>query len=93
MVKHVVLFKFENGEDTLRAKEMLESIDGKMDCLLKMEIGIDFAKTQRSYSLCLITEFKNKKDLEVYNDHEIHIPVKKKLGEMAVSVAVVDYEI
>ena len=84
-VKHIVMWKIEgdNKEDrALKIKEALESLRGKIEGLLAIEVGIDFSKTADSSDILLYTEFKDKAALDAYGTNPEHlkvIPIIKEL--------------
>ena len=95
MVKHIVLFKlFDKKKENIEsAVSALKGMVGKIETLNKLEVGVDFKKSERSYDIALTTFFEDKQGLEVYANHPVHIPVKELLFSLCSSTAVVDYEI
>ncbi len=68
MIKHIVAWKLKETahgnskkENALIIKEKLESLNGKIEGLVKLEVGIDFSNTENSSDLVLYSEFKTKK--------------------------------
>ena len=95
MVRHIVLFKIK---DEFRAEipDMVEKfygMKGKIEGLVNLEAGADFLHSDRSYDVALITEFSSREALEAYQTHPVHLPVKKRMGEVRVSSVACDYEI
>jgi hypothetical protein len=43
--------------------------------------------------VALITEFASREALEAYQTHPVHLPVKKRMGEVRISSVACDYEI
>jgi len=94
MIKHIVFieFKEQNKEQNLlKVKELLEALPSKIDCLLDMEVGINFDKAPRAMSLSLYTTFKTKEDLDIYATHEEHLKVVEVIKECSEYTKVVDY--
>lgn len=99
MIKHILFLRFnENayGNDKKTNaqifKEKLLSIQGKVDGLLKVEVGFDFSKEKDSSDVVLYSEFENKEALHQYQVHPDHEDLKKWLSEVRYERRVVDYE-
>ena len=95
MVRHIVLFKIK---DEFRAEipDMVEKfygMKGKIEGLVNLEAGADFLHSDRSFDVALITEFVSREALEAYQTHPVHLPVKKRMGEVRISSVACDYEI
>lgn len=100
MIKHIVLWRLNKnayGSDKQTnaqiLKEKLLAITGKVDGLLKVEVGFDFSNEQDSCDVALYSEFENKEALRQYQTHPDHEAIKKWLGEVRYERRVVDYEI
>jgi hypothetical protein len=94
MIRHVVFFKLRNrdADNVKKVVEVLKSLGKKIDLVKSLEVGIDIMKLDRSYDIVFISSFLNREDLQKYQDHEAHIPVKKYMGEVSQSIISVDYE-
>jgi hypothetical protein len=95
MIVHIVMFAFkeENKEENLhKAKAMLEALPQKIPSLLSMEVGLDFAQSDRSFDLVLTSAFKDKEGLNVYAVHPAHLEVVSFIKEVTEVAKVVDYE-
>ena len=92
MVKHVVMFKLKDKtqKNIDFAVSILKDLNGRIETLRFLEIGLDFKKSERSYDILLITHFENKAGLEVYASHPNHLPVIEKMRELCSSSVVVD---
>ena len=95
MVKHIVMFKL--AEKTLEniecAVNSLRSLEGNIETLKSIEVGTDFLESERSYDIVLTTEFENREGLEIYGEHENHLPVVKIMRSLCSSSVAVDYEV
>jgi hypothetical protein len=96
MVKHVAMWKLRDqahGNMKLTnaklIKEKLESLNGKIPGMLKLEVGIDFSATKSSADIVLYSEFESK---DVYRDHPGHKSVMPFILEAIRERRVVDYE-
>ena len=99
MVKHIVMWKLkEQAHGNTKArnaeliKEKLESLNGKIPGMLKLEVGIDFSATKDSCDVALYSEFKSKEDLNNYMNHPDHKAIMPFVGEAREERRGVDYE-
>lgn len=95
MVTHIVFFKLKeyNSENLNAVKDKLLSMDGKIDLLRHLEVGVDLIRSERSFDVALTTKFDTLEDLQSYQVHPYHagevVPLMKSLCS---SIAAVDYE-
>ncbi len=95
MVTHIVLFKLKDNsvESIRRAQEKLLSMNGKVELLRHLEVGLDVVHSARSYDIALFTKFDSLDDLQAYQVHPYHGgDVAPYMREASEAVAVVDYE-
>ena len=80
MLKHIVCFKLkDNSPDNCeKAKEVLLSMQGKVDLLREIRVGIDILHSERSYDLILEVVLDDEAALEAYQQHPYHVQVVKK---------------
>lgn len=98
MIKHIVMWKLKeeaHGNDkTTNAKlikEKLEALNGKIDGLLKLEVGIDFLRNG-NYDVVLYSELARKEDLDSYQNHPLHQAELPFIREAVISRVAVDYQ-
>ena len=93
MVKHIVMFKLKekNPENLERALSILRDLEGKIETLRMIEVGLDFNKSERAYDIVLTTSFDDKEGLAAYVSHPKHLPVIDKMRSLCSSSIVVDY--
>jgi hypothetical protein len=95
MITHIVFFKLKDRSvDSIgRAKEKLLSMNGRIDQLRHLEVGVDVIHSERSFDLALVTKFDSLEDLQAYQVHPCHggdvAPFMRGVSE---SVVTVDYE-
>jgi hypothetical protein len=95
MITHIVLFKLKDtsADSIRRAKDKLLSMNGKVDLLRHLEVGLDVIHSARSYDIALYTKFDSLDDLQSYQVHPYHGgDVAPYMREASEAVAVVDYE-
>ena len=99
MTKHIVLWRLnENayGNDKQKnaqiLKEKLLAMKGKVDGLLKIEVGFDFSNEKDSCDVVLYSEFDDQEGLNAYQNHPEHVKIVGFVGEIRTDRAVVDYE-
>lgn len=100
MIKHIVFWRLNEsayGNDKhFNAKllrDKLLAMRGKVDGLLKVEVGFDISNEKDSGDVVLYSEFENKEALHEYQVHPDHEEIKKWLSEVRYERRVVDYEI
>lgn len=100
MIKHIVLwrlFEFADGrskhENAEIIKSKLENLNGKIPGLIKLEVGIDFSKSEQSSDIALYSEFSTQEALSEYQNHPEHIELKSFLVKVRSERRVIDYEI
>lgn len=95
MIRHIVLFKIKE-ECKAEIPQLVKNfygMKGKIEGMVSLEAGQDFLHSDRSYDLALITEFDTREAFDAYQNHPVHLPVKKHMGEVRVSSVACDYVI
>ena len=97
MVKHIVIWRMNPTEDknekALLIKEKLEALKNEIDCIVSIEVGINFNQTEAASDIILVSEFESKEDLDFYQEHLAHKAVGSKYVRPNVCERrVVDYE-
>lgn len=94
MIKHIVFFKLKNAapESLAKTKQVLAAMEGKIEVLRTIEVGVDLLRTARSYDVALVTTFDSLEDLEAYQVHPVHVEVSRYMSEVRESAVAVDYE-
>jgi len=94
MVTHVVLFKMKDrsGGSAARVVELLLGMKGKIPGLQSVEAGVDYAKTDRSFDVALVTHHDDRAALDAYQVHPVHEAVKKVIAELRDAAVAVDFE-
>ena len=94
MVKHIVMFKLKerNDENISKVVSSLKTLEGNIDFVRSIEIGVNFTESERSYDIVLTTEFDNRHALNAYGPHPKHLPVVEIVRSLCSGSVVVDYE-
>ena len=99
MIKHVVVWKLKaaaGGQDkwtnALALKQKLEALRGRISGMQRLEVGIDFSRTESSGDVMLYSEFIDRQALEAYQVHPEHEAVKAYVAGIRKERWVVDYE-
>jgi Stress responsive A/B Barrel Domain. len=93
MITHIVLFKLKDGsaENVERTAQVLRDMEGKIDELKSIEVGLDVIHSARSYDIALITKFESLEALEAYQVHPVHKKVIEHINEVREASAAVDF--
>lgn len=99
MVKHIVFWKLKEEAhgntkeiNARLIKEKLESLNGKIEGLLKAEVGIDFLGNG-NYDVALYSEVASREALDSYQKHPLHQAILPFVREAVSDRKAVDYEI
>ena len=83
-----------NVEENVReVKSRLLAMQGSINELVSIEVGIDFDRSERAFDLALLTEFDSQADLKTYAKHPIHQEVIQYIKSLNTITKVVDYEV
>ena len=96
MIKHIVCFNLKDNspEECNKAAEILRSMEGKVDLIRDIEVGVDFLHSERSYDIILQVVLDNAEALEKYQNDEYHCNVVKKyMHAVRESSVAIDYNI
>lgn len=94
MITHIVLFKLKDRspESVERTAQVLRDMEGKIEELLSIEVGIDVLHTERSYDIALTTRFASMEALQAYQVHPVHQKVIEHMATARESSVSADYE-
>lgn len=98
MVRHIVMWNLKDNaeggtreENAIKIKNKLEGLYGKVEGLLKCEVNRNF--NPNGYDVCLYSEFTDKNALEFYQNHPLHLEIKKFVHAVITERVVADTEI
>jgi hypothetical protein len=94
MITHIVCFKLKDrsADSVQRTRDVLLSMEGRIEQLLHLEVGADVLHTERSYDIVLITKFNSKADLDAYQIHPYHQEIIKHIKSVGDTSVAVDFE-
>jgi len=97
MIKHIVFWKLKDEAhgntkevNAKLIKEKMEDLNGKIDGLIKLEIGIDFIGNG-NYDVALYSEVVSSEALDEYQKHPLHQAVLPFVREAVIDRKAVDY--
>jgi len=99
MVKHIVFWKLKekaqgNDKETNAhlIKEKLEALNGQIEGLIKLEVGINFLQSPTNYDVALYSELESREALTFYAEHPKHKIAGAFIKEVASDRKAVDFE-
>ena len=100
MIKHIVCWKLKEeahgnskAMNMVLVKEKLEALQGKIEGVLKIEVGINLPEFSTNYDVVLYSELESKEALDFYQNHPLHQAVLPFIRDAVVSRVAVDYEV
>lgn len=96
MIKHTVCFKLKDNspKECNKAAQILRSMEGNVELLRGIEVGVDFLHSPRSYDIILQVLLDDEKALEEYQKDEYHCSVvKKHMHSVAESSVAIDFKL
>ena len=99
MIKHVVMWTVKGSEEGVdkavalkTIKEKLDSLNGNIEGMNSLQVGINSPVTPESFDVCLITEHVSWEALTFYQDHPAHKEVAGYIGQVRKGRTVADFE-
>jgi len=94
MIKHIVFFKLpQDFTQKDLFVEKLNNLKENIEFIRALEVGINFAQSDRAFDISLTVVLDDKEALANYATHENHLPVVEFIRSNAIETKVVDYEI
>lgn len=97
MIRHIVMWNLKENaeggtkaENALKIKQGLEGLVGKIDGLLKAEVGVNIIPG--GMDLCLYSEFTSREALVNYRKHPLHKNVQQFVHKVIESRSASDSE-
>ena len=99
MIKHIVFWRLKDfavgsnkNTNALKMIEKLEPMQGKINGLVSLQVGLNKNESADAYDVCLITEHHSWDDLTFYQNHPLHKEVATFIGDISQSRSLVDFE-
>lgn len=94
MITHVVLFQTKEPKSANNGAivEALRGMEGRVNGLRSITVGVDINGGPRASDICLITTHEDAAALANYQADALHGEVKQLIGERTSGVSVVDFE-
>ncbi|WP_371362088.1 hypothetical protein SRRS_33310 [Sporomusa rhizae] len=84
--------KDRSGENVARARDVLLSMQGKIEFLRDLKVEMNIRQGASSYDLLMSAQYNSLEDLEAYIIHPVHVEVAKYIAGVLETSAVVCYE-
>lgn len=93
MIKHVIMWKFKEGEreNMFRFLDGLKALKGQIPQIVDMEVGVDVGGDGH-YDAVLISVFRNREDLKIYKNDPRHVAVSSLCKSIRTDRVAVDFE-
>jgi hypothetical protein len=96
MIRHAVLFKFKPDFPAEQREAWTAGLDrmrGNIPGLIALTHGPDVIRSERAFDYAIVADFESVADIEVYNTHPLHEPLKKYSFPNSEQIIYVDFEI
>ncbi|CDN44500.1 MULTISPECIES: Dabb family protein [Paenibacillus] len=93
MLTHIVFFRLKDrsADSVERTASVLRGMEGRIEVLRHLEVGVDVVHSERSYDIALVTRFDSLEALGEYQVHPVHQKVIEHMNEARESSVSVDY--
>jgi hypothetical protein len=94
MIVHNLLLKLQDrsSESSAKVKDLLLTLNGNVEVIRTLKVGVDIRRAESSYDVALIAAFDTKADYEAYLVHPFHVEVGNKLKSTIAAAASVCFE-
>ncbi|MBQ3044045.1 MAG: Dabb family protein [Alistipes sp.] len=99
MIRHIVMWRFRRDMEqspTEVAREMksrLEALNGKIDGLIRAEVGVNCRESASSFDAVLTADFESWEAMDAYKIHPLHVVISDYCKSRREERVDVDYEI
>ena len=99
MIRHIVMWKFRRDLDespqqiAQQMKSRLEALNGKIEGLLRAEVGVNIKETASSFDAVLTADFTSWEAMEAYKINPLHVAISDYCKERREERVDVDYEL
>jgi len=94
MITNTQLLKLKDksGENIAKARDVLLSMQGKIEFLRDLKVEVNIRQGLSFYDLLMSAQYDSLEDLEAYIIHPVHVEVAKYIAGVLETSAVVCYE-
>jgi hypothetical protein len=94
MITNTQLLKLKDrsSENIAKARDVLLSMQGKIEFLRDLKVEVNLRQGASSYDLLMSAQYDSLEDLEAYIIHPVHVEVAKYIAGVLETSAVVCYE-
>jgi hypothetical protein len=99
MVKHIVFFKLSKSLTSevrqlqlMKMEEIFSPLGRILPYIIEYRTGINFNDAPHSWDFAIDSIFRNKEDLQKYQDSDEHKEAIKRGSEIEKTKAIIDYE-
>lgn len=94
MIVNNVLLKLKQDDMATqeKAKEVLLSMNGKIEGLLSIRVEENSRQDLPNYHLMVITTFATSEDMDIFNNHPVHLEAASFISSVVDTIASICYE-
>jgi len=95
MIAHIVLFKWKGAskEEIEKIFSNLNKLKGKIDGLVDIFSGENLSRYSEGFEYGLVVLVKNRKSLEAYRKHPLHLEIAKQIEKLEEKALAMDFEV
>jgi hypothetical protein len=96
LVRHIVMWKIhpEKKADSMgEMRQRLLDLANVIEQIKFLEVGINYLDDPAAYDIILVSHFKSRQDVEIYQKHPAHLDVVQFIRTISLDRKVVDYEL
>lgn len=99
MIRHIVMWKFRRDlaetpqQIASEMKSRLEALNGKIEGLLRAEVGVNVKQSASSYDAVLTADFTSWEAMEAYKVNPLHVVISDYCKSCRLERVDVDYEL
>ena len=99
MIRHIVMWTFRHDlaetpqQIASEMKSRLEALNGKIEGLLRAEVGVNVKQSASSYDAVLTADFTSWEAMEAYKVNPLHVVISDYCKSCRLERVDVDYEL
>ncbi len=99
MIRHIVMWKLKNEaegaskkENAERLRRMIEALREPIPQIVELEVGFQMEPAENGFDVALVSSFRTRSDLELYQKHPEHQKVITFVRSVTRERAALDFE-